>query len=166
MFQSAYTSWIKLLQYLIFEINQRKWGGGGGWAAHFWDNWKRPWLLFHTQNVVLIFITSCLPFEYHGIYYTNSISNQITGNYWPHTKALLLPSYVFTQETNAMRKLTSSMGTGCSIVVGHLMLWVIGSIPSGGPFSYLLFQPVLHNWYNKGIYLSVCVMVLVKDPCC
>ena len=45
------------------------WGGG---TAHFWD----------------IFITSHLHFEYLGIYYTNTISNQTTGMYWPHTKAL------------------------------------------------------------------------------
>ena len=44
--------------------------------------------LFLTNNYMLIFITSHLSFEYRGIYYTNTGSNQITGNYWPHTKTL------------------------------------------------------------------------------
>ena len=37
---------------------------------------------------MFIFITSHLSFEYHGTYYTNTGSNQITGMYWPHTKSL------------------------------------------------------------------------------
>ena len=34
------------------------------------------------------------------------------------------------------------------------------------PLSYFLFQPVLHNWYNKGIGMCYPVddMVLIKDP--
>ena len=37
---------------------------------------------------MLIVITSHLSFEYHDIYYTNTLSNQIMGIYWPRTKAL------------------------------------------------------------------------------
>ena len=37
---------------------------------------------------MLSFIASYLSFEYHGIYYTNTTSNQITGNYWPHKTIL------------------------------------------------------------------------------
>ena len=36
----------------------------------------------HQKKFMLIFITSHLSFKYHGIYYTNTISNKITGNYW------------------------------------------------------------------------------------
>ena len=34
------------------------------------------------------------------------------------------------------------------------------------PFSYFLFQPVLHNWYNKdcGMCYLLCEMVHIKDP--
>ena len=37
---------------------------------------------------MLIFITFHLSFKYHAIYYTNTISNQITGIYFPHKIAL------------------------------------------------------------------------------
>ena len=34
------------------------------------------------------------------------------------------------------------------------------------PLSYFLFQPVLHNWFNKGrgMYYPVCGMVHIKEP--
>ena len=32
-------------------------------------------------------ITSRLPLNYHGIYYTKTTLNQITGIYWPHKTA-------------------------------------------------------------------------------
>ena len=34
------------------------------------------------------------------------------------------------------------------------------------PFSYFSFQPVLHDWCNKGcgIYYPVCGMVHIKEP--
>ena len=36
----------------------------------------------------------------------------------------------------------------------------------GGPLSYLLFQPVLHDWCNKGCGMCypVCVMMHIKEP--
>ena len=34
------------------------------------------------------------------------------------------------------------------------------------PLSYLSFQPVLHDWFNKGggICYPVCVMMHIKEP--
>ena len=34
------------------------------------------------------------------------------------------------------------------------------------PLSYFSFQPVLHNWYNKGcgMYYPVCWMMHIKEP--
>ena len=43
---------------------------------------------FRIKNVILIFITSHQSFEYHGIYYTNTTSNLITGIYWLHKTTL------------------------------------------------------------------------------
>ena len=53
----------------------------------------------HTKNAMFIFITYHLSFEYHGIYYTNTISNQITGNYRPHKTTLYnnKPSHIYHQ---------------------------------------------------------------------
>ena len=41
-----------------------------------------------TKQFFFFFITSHLSFEYHGIYYTNTISTQITANYWSHKTTL------------------------------------------------------------------------------
>ena len=44
-------------------------------------------------------------------------------------------------------------------------LMVVGSIPHGGLIELFLFQPVLHNWCNKGrgMCYPVCVMMLIKQ---
>ena len=54
-------------------------------------------------------------------------------------------------------------GARCSSMVR----WVVGSILHGvDPLSYFSFQPVLHNWCNKGhgMYYPVCGMVHIKEP--
>ena len=46
-------------------------------------------------------------------------------------------------------------------------LWVVGSILHGvDPLSYFSFQPVLHDWCNKGCGMCypVCGMVHIKEP--
>ena len=42
----------------------------------------------------------------------------------------------------------------------------IGSIPHDGPIElFFLFQPVVHDWCNKGMYYPyVCRMVHIKEP--
>ena len=48
-----------------------------------------------------------------------------------------------------------------------MMRWVVGSILHGVvPLSYFSFQPVLHDWCNKGrgMCYPVCGMVHIKEP--
>ena len=48
-----------------------------------------------------------------------------------------------------------------------MVRWVIGSILHGvDPLSYLYFQPVLHDWCNKGrgMCYPVCGMMHIKEP--
>ena len=48
-----------------------------------------------------------------------------------------------------------------------MMRWVVGSILHGvDPLSYFPFQPVLHDWCNKGrgMYYPVCGMMHIKEP--
>ena len=48
-----------------------------------------------------------------------------------------------------------------------MMRWVVGSILHGvDPLRYFSFQPVLHNWCNKGrgMCYPVCGMVHIKEP--
>ena len=47
-----------------------------------------------------------------------------------------------------------------------MVRWVVGSILHGGPTSYFSFQPLLHNWCNKGrrMCYPVCGMMNIKEP--
>ena len=48
-----------------------------------------------------------------------------------------------------------------------MVRWVVGSILHGvDPLSYFSFQPVIHDWCNKGrgMCYPVCGMVHIKDP--
>ena len=48
-----------------------------------------------------------------------------------------------------------------------MVQWVVGSIFHGvDPLSYFSFQPVLHDWCNKGrgMYYPVYGMVHIKEP--
>ena len=46
-----------------------------------------------------------------------------------------------------------------------MVRWVVGSIlPGVNPLSYFSFQPVFHDWCNKGMCYPVCGMVHIKEP--
>ena len=60
-------------------------------------------------------------------------------------------------------------GAGRSSEVERSLMvrWVVGSILHGvDPLSYFSFQPVLHDWCNKGrsMCYHVCGMVHIKEP--
>ena len=60
-------------------------------------------------------------------------------------------------------------GTGRSSEVERSLMvrWVVGSILHGvDPLSYYSFQPMLHDWCNKGrgMCYPVCGMVHIKEP--
>ena len=61
------------------------------------------------------------------------------------------------------------VGAGRSSEVEHSLMvrWVVGSILHGvDPLSYFSFQPVLHDWCNKGrgMCYPVYGMVHIKEP--
>ena len=72
-----------------------------------------------------------------------------------HVRTLLPRSYILLPKVS-------------SEVERSLMVrWVVGSILHGvDPLSYFSFQPVLHNWCNKGrgMCYPVCGMVHIKEP--
>ena len=60
-------------------------------------------------------------------------------------------------------------GAGRSSEVERSLMvrWVVGSVLHGvDPLSYFSFQPVLHDWCNKGrgMCYPVCGMVHIKEP--
>ena len=62
-----------------------------------------------------------------------------------------------------------SRGAGRSSEVERSLMvrWLVGSILHGvDPLSYFSFQPVLHDWCNKGLGMCypVCGMVHIKEP--
>ena len=63
----------------------------------------------------------------------------------------------------------NALGAGRSSEVERSLMvrWVVGSILHGvDPLSYFSFQPVLHDWCNKGrgMCYPVCGMVHIKEP--
>ena len=66
-------------------------------------------------------------------------------------------------------KYSCHVGAGRSSEVERSLMvrWVVGSILHGvDPLSYFSFQPVLHDWCNKGrgMCYPVCGMVHIKEP--
>ena len=64
---------------------------------------------------------------------------------------------------------SNQAGAGRSSEVERSLMvrWVVGSILHGvDPLSYFSFQPVFHNWFNKGrgMCYPVCGMVHIKEP--
>ena len=58
-------------------------------------------------------------------------------------------------------------GRSSEIERSLMVRWVVGSILHGvDPLSYFSFQPVLHDWCNKGrgMCYPVCGMVHIKEP--
>ena len=76
------TSCIKILQHLTCEINHRKWEV----ELLISDITVLDYIVPPEKCSLFLSLPTYL--KHHGIYYTNTISNQITGIYWPHTKAL------------------------------------------------------------------------------
>ena len=65
--------------------------------------------------------------------------------------------------------LSTMQGAGRSSEVERSLMvrWVVGSILHGvDPLSYFSFQPVVHDWCNKGrgMYYPVYGMVHIKEP--
>ena len=58
------------------------------------------------------------------------------------------------------------MGRSSEVERSLMVRWVVGSILHGvDPLSYFSFQPVLHDWCNKGrgMCYPVCGMVHIKE---
>ena len=62
---------------------------------------------------------------------------------------------------------TEGAGRSSEVERSLMVRWVVGSIIHGvDPLSYFSFQPVLHDWCNKGrgMCYPVCGMVHIKEP--
>ena len=62
---------------------------------------------------------------------------------------------------------TKGAGRSSEVECSLMVRWVVGSILHGvDPLSYFSFQPVLHDWCNKGrgMCYPLCGMVHIKEP--
>ena len=76
-------------------------------------------------------------------------------------------SYSETLDTSSMTPLQPGAGRSSEVERSLMVRWVVGSILHGvDPLSYFSFQPVLHDWCNKGrgMWYPVCGMVHIKEP--
>ena len=85
------------------------------------------------------------------------------------TVTLALVEKLKTLLYRCLLRILNISGAGRSSEVEHSLMvrWVVGSILHGvDPLSYFSFQPVLHDWCNKGrgICYPVCGMVHIKEP--
>ena len=75
---------------------------------------------------------------------------------------------VFTLKEHYLRfPVNTVVGRSSEVERSLMVRWVVGSILDGvDPLSYFLFQPVLHDWCNKGCGMCypVCGMVHIKEP--
>ena len=88
-----------------------------------------------------------------------------------HQEQMLLPRcYISLPDTLKISWFTSivkHLSVWVEVEHSLMMRWVVGSILHGvDPLSYFSFQPVLHDWCNKGrgMCYPVCGMVHIKDP--
>ena len=61
---------------------------------------------------------------------------------------------------NSLEEIVKVMSICCSLICNKIKLWFFKI-----KLSYFSFQPVLHNWYNKGCGMCypVCGMVHIKQ---
>ena len=84
----------------------------------------------------------------------------------PHTARFTM-AYLILQYINVLPRPSPSPDNATVVRAFAQVRWVVGSILHGvNPLSYFSFQPVLHDWCNKGrgMCYPVCGMVHIKEP--
>ena len=104
-------------------------------------------------------VTGCNPVSVHSAYRAVDCSSDNSNT---------LRGHLSSQNSQAIWYF-DLCGAGRSSEVEHSLMvrWIVGLILHGvDPLSYFSFQPVLHDWCNKGrgMYYPVCGMVHIKEP--
>ena len=76
-------------------------------------------------------------------------------------------SCIFRLTRDQFSLLMPGAGRSSEVESSLMVRWVVGSILHGvDPLSYFSFQPVLHDWCNKGrgMCYPVCGIVHIKEP--
>ena len=78
-----------------------------------------------------------------------------------------IPTSGVLKTTYVVLHIVKGAGRSSEVERSLMVRWVVGSILHGvDPLSYFSFQPVLHDWCNKGrgMCYPVCGMVHIKEP--
>ena len=90
------------------------------------------------------------------MFYVSRLSNKTNNNMQNDNRELV-----------CLARLLPRAGRSSEVERSLMVRWVVGSILHGvDPLSYFSFQPVLHDWCNKGrgMCYPVCGMVHIKEP--
>ena len=104
---------------------------------------------------------SCTLFLLDDIYYMIKCKKKLV--FLKHTLAMNLGS---CQNFPSCALQLQGVGRSSEVESSLMVRWVVGSILHGvDPLSYFSFQPVLHDWCNKGrdMCYPVCGMVHIKE---
>ena len=85
----------------------------------------------------------------------------------PISPLVALDEGVLTRRLSQAFFLHKGAGRSSEVERSLMVRWVVGSILHGvDPLSYFSFQPVLHDWCNKGrgMCYPVCGMMHIKEP--
>ena len=107
---------------------------------------------------------------YHGLCYTSrgalaGTRNSSMGS--PHEGSIRLYTKKRCQKNCPVILTNRGAGRSSEVERSLMVRSVVGSILHGvDPLSYFSFQPVLHDWCNKGrgMCYPVCGMVHIKEP--
>ena len=86
---------------------------------------------------------------------------------WPSPTGVVFQTITATFEFSILLLHHEGSGRSSEVERSLMVRWVVGSILHGvDPLSYFSFQPVLHDWCNKGrgMCYPVCGMVHIKEP--
>ena len=78
-----------------------------------------------------------------------------------------MPDLTCLYQSNVQARSLGGAGRSSEVERSLMVRWVVGSILHGvDTLSYFSFQPVLHDWINKGrgMCYPVCGMVHIKEP--
>ena len=88
----------------------------------------------------------------------------LVGIWWYAISTKILVSWFFHIFIACLQP---GVGRSSEVERSLMVRWVVGSILHGvDPLSYFSFQPVLHDWCNKGhgMCYPVCGIVHIKEP--
>ena len=133
------------------------------WCLTFMDTFL-SWCILVLSSLVLKLSLVIICYKWLTFYYICNF--KISTLYRCKTEENYIQPFIKHLVTCAIL-LFKGAGRSSEVERSLMVRWVVGSIFHGvDPLSYFSFQPVLHDWCNKGrgMCYPVCGMVHIKEP--